>query len=61
MRVKVKGGYVLKSKKTGRRLSKVTTKKGVMKREKQIQWFKNQKKYKSEHHGRSIPGTRKKK
>ena len=51
---KVKGGYVLVSKKTGRRLSKVTTKEGAKKREKQVQFFKNDKKYFKDH-GRHIP------
>jgi len=57
---KVKGGYVLVSKKTGRRLSKVTTKAGVKKREKQVQYFKNNEKYKKDHGGKSIPRRKKK-
>jgi len=55
---KVKGGYVLVSKTTGRRLSKVTTKAGAKKREKQVQYFKNNEKYKKDH-GRSIPRRKK--
>jgi len=59
---RVKNGYVLVSKTTGRRLSKVLkSRKSLEKREKQIIWFKNQKKYRKDHRGRSIPGTRKKK
>lgn len=41
---KVKGGYVLVSTKTGRRLSKVYKNKsspGLKKRELQVRWFKN--------------------
>lgn len=56
---KVKGGYVLVSKKTHKRLSKVTTKKGAEKREKQVQFFKNNEKYKKDHGGRSIPRRKK--
>ena len=57
---KVKGGYVLVSKKTGKRLSKVTSKAGAMKREKQVQYFKNNAQYKKDHGGRSIPIRKKK-
>lgn len=38
---KVTGGYKLYSKKTGKPLSKTTTKSKVIKREKQVQYFKN--------------------
>ena len=56
---KVKGGYVLVSKTTGRRLSKVTkSRESLKKREKQVQYFKNNAKYKKDH-GRSIPRKRK--
>lgn len=39
--VKVKGGYELKSKKTGRNLGKYPTKAGAEKRERQVQYFKH--------------------
>ena len=38
---KTKTGYVLKSKTTGRTLGKSKTKAGILKREKQINYFKN--------------------
>ncbi len=58
---KVSGGYALFSKTSGRRLSKVFKSKnapGLKKRERTVQFFKNQKKFKADH-GRRIPGTRK--
>lgn len=61
---KVKGGYVLKSKTTGRRLSKVYKSKNspaLKKRERQVQFFKNNEKYKKDHGGRSIPRRKAKK
>jgi hypothetical protein len=39
--VKVKGGYELKSKKTGKNLGKYPTKAGAEKRERQVQYFKH--------------------
>ena len=39
--VKVKGGYELKSKKTGKNLGKYPTKAGAKKRERQVQYFKH--------------------
>jgi hypothetical protein len=39
--VKVKGGYELKSKKTGRNLGKYPTRAGAEKRERQVQYFKH--------------------
>lgn len=53
-----KGKYVLVSH-TGKRLTKPTTKKNALKRERQIQFFKNNKQYKKDHHGRGIPLRRK--
>ena len=38
---KVKGGYKLYSKKSGKPLSKTTSKKGVLKRERQVEYFKH--------------------
>lgn len=40
--VKVKGGYELKSKSTGRNLGKYTSRAGAEKRERQVQYFKHQ-------------------
>jgi hypothetical protein len=57
---KVGSKYVLFSKKTGKRLSKPTTKAGAKKREKQVQYFKNNEKYKKDHGGKSIPIKKKK-
>lgn len=57
---KTKGGYALYSKKTGRRLSKVYKSKNspaLKKREKQVQFFKNNAKYKRDH-GRKISRKR---
>lgn len=39
------GKYKLYSKKTGRPLSKATSKAGALKRERQVEYFKHQKKY----------------
>ncbi len=39
--VKVKGGYKLVSKKTGRNLGTYPTKAGAIKRERQVQFFKS--------------------
>lgn len=41
---KIKNGYVLYSRTTGKRLGTFRTKKGALKREQQIQYFKNVKK-----------------
>lgn len=38
---KVKGGYKLYSRKTGKPLSRVTTKAGAKKRERQVNYFKS--------------------
>jgi hypothetical protein len=57
---KVAGGYKLYSKKTGKPLSKTTTKAGAKKREMQVQYFKNLDKYKKDHGGKSFPKTKKK-
>lgn len=54
---KTKGGYALFSKTTGRKLSRTFKSKnspGLMKRERQVQFFKNNSKFKIDH-GRSIP------
>ena len=40
--VKVKGGYELKSKKTGKNLGKYPTRAGAEKRERQVQYFKHE-------------------
>jgi len=42
---KVKGGYKLVSKKTGRNLGKAKTKKGILKRERQVEYFKHKPKW----------------
>jgi hypothetical protein len=39
--IKTSGGYKLVSKKTGRNLGTATTKAGIMKRERQVQYFKH--------------------
>jgi hypothetical protein len=55
MTIKKSGkGYKLYSKKTGKPLSKVTSKKGAMKRERQVQMYKNLAKYKKDHGGKSF-------
>lgn len=41
---KVKGGYRLVSRKTGRNLGTAKTKAGILKRERQIQYFKHKRK-----------------
>jgi hypothetical protein len=54
---KTKGGYALFSKTTGRRLSKVVKSKNspsLKKREKQIQFFKNNDKYERDHPGKTL-------
>ena len=57
---KVTGGYVLVSKTTGRRLSKVTkSKEALKKRERQILFYKNDSKYMKDR-GRHIPKRKKK-
>ena len=38
---KTKSGYVLKSKKTGRILGKSKSKKGILKRQRQVEYFKH--------------------
>lgn len=43
---KIKGGYQLVSKTTGRNLGTAKTKAGIIKREKQVQMFKHMKKKK---------------
>ena len=41
---KIKGGYQLLSKKTGKNLGTAPTKAGIIKREKQVEMFKHKKK-----------------
>jgi hypothetical protein len=54
--IKKQGGeYALKSKTTGKTLYKSKDKEAVVKRERQIQYFKNNEQYKKDHNGRSIP------
>lgn len=58
---KVKGGYAVIGNKTHKRLTKKPLgRKAAIHREKQIQYFVNNKKYKQDH-GRSIPIKRKRK
>ena len=60
---KVGGGYALVSKTTGKKLSKVYKSKDspeLKKREKQVQFFKNDEKYKKDHGGKGIPKKKKK-
>ena len=59
---KTKKGFVIKSKTTGKTLSKpYKTRDEALHRERQIQYFKNNEKYKKDHHGRSIPVKKKSK
>jgi hypothetical protein len=54
---KTKGGYALFSKTTGKRLSKVVKSKNspsLKKRERQVQFFKNNSKYEKDHPGKSL-------
>jgi hypothetical protein len=54
---KTTGGYALFSKKTGRKLSKTVKSKDspeLKKREKQVQMYKNEEKYKKDHGGKSF-------
>lgn len=51
--------YKVTSKTTGRDLSKPMSKEEALKREKQIQYFKNNEEYEKDH-GRSIPRKKKK-
>jgi len=58
---KVDGGYALFSKTTGKKLSKTYKKKDspeLKKREKQVQFFKNDEKHKEDHGGRGIAAKR---
>lgn len=58
---KVDGGYALFSKTTGRKLSKTYKSKDspkLKKREKQVQFFKNNEEHKREHGGEPIRRTR---
>ncbi len=43
--IRSKGKFILVSKKTGRKLSKLTTLKAVKKRERQVQFFKNKRRH----------------
>jgi hypothetical protein len=56
---KVGEKYKVVSKTTGKSLSKLESKKEALHREKQIQFFKNDEKYKKDH-GRGIPMRKKK-
>lgn len=61
---KVSGGYALFSKTTGKRLSKVYKSKdspSLKKREKQVQFFKNDEKHREDHGGEGIPVAAKRK
>ena len=47
MIVKIKGGYEVKSEKTGRNLGKSKTRAGALKRLRQVEYFKHKKKISS--------------